>query len=136
MSTTRLLICDDVDDIRLLMRVAFENENDFEVVGEATNGQEGIEAARQFKPDVVLLDINMPVKGGIEALPEIRAALPDAAIVIFSGFEEWSLGQEAKRCGADAYIEKGTDVGIIMDKVRKVIAERRAASGDGAASVG
>ena len=127
---TRLLICDDVQDIRLLMRIAFENDGDFEVIGEAANGDEGIAAAHSLKPDVVLLDINMPVKGGIEALPEIRAAVPDATIVIFSGFEEWSLGEETHRCGADAYIEKGTDISEILTLVRAAVNQRRGSEDD------
>lgn len=136
MTTARLLICDDVDDIRLLMRVAFENDGGFEVVGEASNGDEGIEAARTLQPDAVLLDINMPIKGGIEALPEIRAAVPHAAIVVFSGFEEWSLGHEASSNGADAYIEKGTDLSIILERVRSLVQRRRSASDDGSTPVG
>ena len=125
MTPSRLLICDDVDDIRMLMRLAFESDADFEVVGEAANGEEGIKAARELKPDAVLLDINMPIKGGMEALPELRQIIPDAAIVIFSGFEEWSLGDHAHGRGADAYIEKGTDIGEILDRLREIIQKRR-----------
>jgi DNA-binding NarL/FixJ family response regulator len=124
MRPTRLVLCDDVDDIRMLMRVAFENDGDFEIVGEASNGEEGIAAVRELKPDALLLDVNMPVKGGLEALPTIREVAPDTAIVIFSGFEEWSLGGEAREQGADAYIEKGTDVGEIVELVRGVVQER------------
>ena len=136
MSAARLLICDDVDDIRLLMRIAFEGDDDFEVVGEAANGEEGIRAARQLKPDAILLDLNMPVLGGLEALPQMRRAVPDAAIVIFSGFEEWSRGSQARRCGADAYIEKGTDVGEVLQLVKTVIEGRRSGGSSGASSVG
>ena len=125
MTPARLLICDDVEDIRMLMRLAFENDSDFEVVGEASNGEEGIQAAKELKPDAVLLDINMPVKGGMEALPELREIVPDAAIVIFSGFEEWSLGEHAHGRGADAYIEKGTEIGEILDRIREIVQERR-----------
>jgi DNA-binding NarL/FixJ family response regulator len=127
MIAAKLLICDDVDDIRMFMRLAFESTSDFEVVGEAANGEESIVAARKLRPDAILLDVNMPVKGGLEALPDLREAVPDAAIVIFSGFEEWGPGGTAKALGADAYIEKGADVGEILDLVRCLVRERRRA---------
>lgn len=125
MNGVRLLICDDVEDIRMLMRVAFETDDDFEVIGEATNGAESVAAARTLSPDVILLDLNMPVKSGLDALPELREAVPDAAIVIFSGFEAWSLGDQTEDNGADAYIEKGTEVHEVVDHVRSVVLERR-----------
>jgi DNA-binding NarL/FixJ family response regulator len=130
MNAAKLLICDDVEEIRMLIRLAFEAEDDFEVVGEATNGEEGLVAARQLRPDAILLDVNMPVKGGLEALPDLRVAVPDAAIVMFTGFEESSLGGQAKDRGADGYIEKGTEVTQILDLMRCLVEERRSRNGE------
>lgn len=131
MSAAKLLICDDVDDIRMLIRVAFDSDDDFEVVGEASNGAEGIAAARALSPDVILLDINMPVRSGLDALPDLREVVPDAAIIIFSGFEDWSLSGRVQDHGADAYIEKGTEVHEIVDHVRTLVLDRRRAVAPG-----
>jgi len=127
-ASLKLLICDDVADIRLLMRAAFSTEPGFEVVGEAPDGEQAISYARELRPDVVVLDINMPGRNGLEILPELRRTVPDAAIVMFSGFEEWSRGGQARANGADAYIEKGTDVDEILESVRTAVARRRPAS--------
>jgi DNA-binding NarL/FixJ family response regulator len=127
-SAARVLICDDVADIRMLMRLTFETTPDFEVVGEATNGADGILAARKLRPDAILLDVHMPVKSGLDALPELRAAVPDAAIVMFTGFEEWSLRDHTEGDGADGYIEKGAGVNQILELVRSLVQARRNAT--------
>lgn len=123
----KLLICDDVDDIRMLVRLAFEGAPDFDVVGEASNGEEGIRAARELRPHAILLDAHMPVKSGLEALPDLREAVPNAAIVIFTGFEEWSLKAHAEEQGADGYIEKGAGIGEILDLMRSLVQVRQSA---------
>jgi DNA-binding NarL/FixJ family response regulator len=74
--------------------------------------------AESVQPDVVLLDLAMPVMDGLQALPALRAALPRARIVIFSGFEHQALAEEALQAGADAYIEKGTSVTQLVSRLR------------------
>lgn len=102
-----VLVVDDVADIRLLLRLALEGDGRFEIVGEAGDGSEAIDAAGRLRPDVVLLDLAMPVMDGLEALPGIRAQSPESKIVILSGFNARELSAEALSLGASSYMEKG-----------------------------
>jgi DNA-binding NarL/FixJ family response regulator len=114
----RVLVVDDAANLRELLTLLLESEDDFEVVGNAINGQQAIELTAALRPDVVLLDLAMPVMDGLSALPEIRAAVPAARIVIFTGFDQGSLVGEALAGGADAYLEKGASVTSLVDLLR------------------
>ena len=116
----RVLVVDDAANLRELLTLLLEVEDDFEVVGTAADGRQAIEAAESLHPDVVLLDLAMPVMDGLQALPELRAQLPQARIVIFSGFEHEALATEALQAGADAYIEKGTSVTSLVTQLREL----------------
>ena len=116
----RVLVVDDAANLRELLTLLLEVEDDFEVVGTAADGRQAIEAAQRLKPDVVLLDLAMPVMDGLQALPELRVHLPNARIVIFSGFEHEALAEEALLAGADAYIEKGTSVTQLVTQLREL----------------
>ena len=116
----RVLIVDDAANLRELLTLLLEVEDDFEVVGTAADGRQAIEAAELLRPDVVLLDLAMPVMDGLQALPALRAHLPHARIVIFSGFEHEALAEEAMQAGADAYIEKGTSVTQLVAQLREL----------------
>jgi DNA-binding NarL/FixJ family response regulator len=84
----RVLLVDDADDLRMLVRMLLERTGLFEVVGEASDGQAGITEAGVLQPDLVLLDLAMPVLDGLSAAPRIREAAPDARIVVLTGFDE------------------------------------------------
>jgi signal transduction histidine kinase len=79
----------------------------FEVVGEAGDGLEGVARAAQLQPELVLLDLAMPVMDGLEALPLIREQVPEAKVVIVSGFERRAMEPQVLEAGADAYLQKG-----------------------------
>jgi DNA-binding NarL/FixJ family response regulator len=113
---TRVLLCDDSPQIRELVRVVLEEEGT-EVVSEAENGREAVDEAERLQPDVVLLDLSMPVMDGLEALPEIRRVAPGARIVVFSGFDNERLVSQALALGADHYVPKGGDRDEIVDAV-------------------
>jgi DNA-binding NarL/FixJ family response regulator len=114
----RLLLCDDAAQLRRLYRMVFEAERDFVVIGEAGDGKEGISAARMLRPDVVLLDIAMPVMDGLEAIPGIRAAAPDAAIVMCTAMIDDRVRRRALELGATEFIEKGHDPRVLVEQVR------------------
>lgn len=114
----RVVICDDVSDFRLLMSTALQRSSGFVVAGEAGNGQEAIDLVRTERPDVVLLDISMPVMDGMEALPLIRVASPDSKIIMLTGFGGMELRERALNSGAVAYIEKGVRPSAIIEAVR------------------
>ncbi len=113
---TRVLLCDDSPQIRELVRIVLELEGN-EVVSEAENGREAVEEAQRLQPDVVLLDLSMPVMDGLEALPEIKRVAPDARIIVLSGFDNHRLVSQALALGADHYVPKGGDPDEIVDAV-------------------
>lgn len=103
----RVLIADDFQDVRMLLRLQLQRTGKYDVVGEAGNGEEAVELAKQLRPDVVLLDMSMPRMDGLQALPLIRAALPDVRVLVLSGFDEGTMARKAIELGADGYVEKG-----------------------------
>jgi len=101
---TRVLIADDSEFMRNLLREILEGE--FDIVGEAENGVEAVDMYGEYSPDLVMMDIVMPIRDGIEATAEIMDADPDATIIMCT-----SVGQEAKmksaiKAGAEGYITK------------------------------
>src|ERR1700719_2075428 len=84
MRRLRILVADDHEVMRTGVRALIEQEPGWQVCGTATNGQEAVEAARKLKPDVVVLDMTMPELDGLAALREIKHALPNTEVVIFS----------------------------------------------------
>ena len=104
--TIRILIADDHADIRRIVRSTLEQQAHFQVCGEAHDGGEAVKKAQRLKPDVVILNICMPVLNGFEAAREIRTTLPETAIIILSSQADKRYIEEAKRVGARAYIVK------------------------------
>jgi DNA-binding NarL/FixJ family response regulator len=123
-----VFLCDDVADIRLLMRFALEESNDLRVVGEAADGEAGVTGVAETQPDVVLLDLSMPRLDGLEVISRLREVSPATGIVIFSGFSAERMSDLAMRLGADRYLEKGTSIETVRDVVRGVAQERREAA--------
>lgn len=124
--SSRVVIADDVADIRFFLGTALTLDGFFEVVEEAADGAEALEKCRNARPDVVLLDMNMPVRSGLDVLPAIRAELPDAVIAVFSGFEAESLAERTLRLGADVYLEKGMSAFEVAERLKELVESRRA----------
>ena len=117
----RTVVADDVFDLRFMVKLALERSGRFEIVAEAENGAEAVEAAREHQPDLVLLDVSMPVKDGLEALPDIRSVSPNAKVVMLSGFEASRLASTAIASGASAYLEKGIPPGELVTQLLRVL---------------
>ena len=122
---TRVLVIDDSAAIRELVRHALDRTADFEVVAEASDGEAAVAAAREHQPGLVLLDIAMPDLDGLQALPLIRSVVPDATVVMLSGFSEQDAAAMAVENGAHGFIHKGLSVTLLLDQLREIIAMRR-----------
>lgn len=102
----RVLIVDDQEPFRSVAREVVEAAGDFEVVGEASTGEESVELARALRPDLVLMDVNLPGIDGTEATKRILAEPNAARVVLLSTYEEDELAERARDCGASAYVPK------------------------------
>jgi two-component system nitrate/nitrite response regulator NarL len=113
--TVRILIADDYPVIRTMVRSTLEEHPRFEVCGEAEDGAKAIEEAAKLKPDVVVLNVSMPVLNGFEAARQIKANLPETAVVILSSSVDQRFIEEAKKVGARAFVAK-TEIGKALVK--------------------
>ena len=121
----RVLIADDTSDIRLLLGIALGLAGDFEVVGEAPDGEVAVRLATELQPDVVLLDLAMPVMDGLEALPLIRERSASSFVVVLSGFGPSTMAEEALARGAHHYVQKGINPTELAEQLRSMVAARR-----------
>jgi len=110
----RVVLVDDAPEIRRLLRAVLEIDGRFAVAGEAEDGKEAIDVVAELRPDVVVLDVEMPHLTGPEALPEILARAPGTPVLVYSSARR-HVEREALAAGASAYREKGTDLAELMD---------------------
>jgi DNA-binding NarL/FixJ family response regulator len=115
------VLIDDSADLRGLLRFALSIAG-MDVVGEAGDGSAGIEVVRDESPDVVLVDLAMPVMDGAEALPHIRGLVPDARIIVLSGFGP-ELLEQMLNSGADGHLIKGTPLKEIVAYVEEQLGD-------------
>lgn len=136
----KVLIVDDSRLVRLTIKTILDRAEGFEVVGEAENGREGVDLARELNPDVITLDIEMPVMNGIECLRRLRILSPAKVIVLSSLTHPASpKAVEARLVGADAVIGKPSgsvsrDVdasggSLLIDTINRLMDEQDAARG-------
>lgn len=116
----RLIIVDDQPVIRRGLSMMLGAEPDIDVVAQAANGAEAIALAIQHRPDVVVMDLQMPRVGGVVATREITAALPQTRIVVLTTFDDDELVFEAIRAGAQAYLLKDSSEAEVLATVRSV----------------
>jgi len=114
----RILIVDDQDGIRRRLRSLLERAG-FQVC-EAVNGKQAVEKSKELRPDLVLLDLSMPVMTGLEALPLI-AQLNSTKILVLAVEESDEVKQEALRLGADGYIGKSSPLEFLVAEVRRLL---------------
>jgi len=119
-STIRILIADDHALVREGLRAVLGSEPDMEVVGEAATGKEVLERAAELRPDVILMDIQMPGINGIEASRRILDASPKVGVVVLTMFEDDESVFSAMRAGARGYVLKGAHPSEILKVLRAV----------------
>ena len=108
MCTVRVLLVDDFDGFRHSLRSFLRSQPGFEVVGEATDGNEAIEKAEQLRPDLVLMDLEMPNKDGFDATREIKYRLPETRVVVLSMHSSDVYRRAAREFHADDFIDKNS----------------------------
>ncbi|MGD8641463.1 MAG: response regulator transcription factor, partial [Gammaproteobacteria bacterium] len=117
----KVLLVDDHAVVRDGIRARFETHPDFEVVGEAVNGRDAIIKTGELEPDVVLMDISMPVMNGMDAARQIRNDYPDIKVIILTMHEHKEYIQGVIRCGAQGYIVKDVSSNEMINAIKTVV---------------
>lgn len=118
MKKLRLLLVDDQSLFREALRTLLSLQPDLEIVAEAENGERAVALAKVHRPDVVLMDLRMPVLGGVEATRRLTQAVPSARVVVLTTFEEDEDVFEALRAGAAGYLLKACSADKLCEAVR------------------
>lgn len=117
----KALIVDDEYLVRMGITQTIDwAEYNVEIIGEASNGEEGLELALQHRPDVIITDIRMPYMNGLELIEKIREQDMLVGIVVLSGYDEFQYAQAALRYGASTYLLKPINIEELADTVRSV----------------
>jgi len=115
-----VLVVDDSRFVRKALENAFLSDG-FKTCVEAKNGKEGIEAAKKCRPDLIILDLSMPVMNGLEAAPVLRTLFPKIPIFLFSLYAEAVSKQHASRAGVDLVISKNEPLSNVLDKAHEML---------------
>lgn len=118
--TIRILIADDHKMVRRGLQLFLTSRRDIQIVGEASTGQEALDLAASLSPDIVLMDIHMPVMGGIEATQRLAASHPKIKVIILTSFTDQDHALPAIRAGAKGYLLKDLEPDELVQAVRRV----------------
>ena len=121
-NTIRVAIADDDDMVRTALRRYLTQEPDVHWAGEASDGTDAILLVQSVRVDVLLLDVSMPRMGGLQALPQLRAAAPHTRVVMLSSHADDGYRKRALQLGATAYLLKGVDPQEIAEAIRAAMA--------------
>jgi DNA-binding NarL/FixJ family response regulator len=121
----RVVIADDHPMMREGLKYMLGHQEDLEIVGEAGNGHEVIAAVRALDIDVLVLDLNMPGRHGIELITQIVSEAPKVSILVWSGLDERQYALRAMRAGARGYVNKEREPGQLLEAIRRVASGQR-----------
>ena len=116
-----VLIVDDNAYIRQALCELFKGEVDFEVCGEAENGKEAIAKARELHPDLIVLDLSMPVMNGLDAARELKRLMPAVPLLMYSAFGDRLVEQQARLVGISELVSKSQPATILVSKARSLL---------------
>ena len=121
MSHIKIALIDDHTLFRSGIKALLSRQNDFEVIGEAADGLSGVKLVAQTRPDIVLLDLDMPVMNGREALAQILSAHPEQTVVMLTVSEDSDDLTECMRIGARGFLLKNINADFLLDSIRKAV---------------
>ena len=124
-SMTRVVLADDHRMLRSILKGFLESEPEIEVVAEAEDGLQALQAAAEFKPDVVISDLRMEKMDGLELAREIQETLPATRVIILSMHNDPAVISQAMEAGASGYVLKGTDLGDLLRAIEQVSSGQR-----------
>jgi DNA-binding NarL/FixJ family response regulator len=116
-----VLVVDDNASIRQALCRVFTSEAELALCGEAENGREAIEKAQALHPDLIVMDLSMPVMNGIDAARTLKALMPMVPVIIFSEYSDVFSEQEAQSAGISALVSKSEHVSVLIDRVRALL---------------
>jgi two-component system chemotaxis response regulator CheY len=116
-----VLIVDDNRYIRQSLCEQFQRESDFEVCGEAENGKEAIAKALELHPDLIVLDLSMPVMNGLDAARELKQLMPTVPLIMYSAFGDTFMEQQARLIGISELVSKSQPAVILVSKARSLL---------------
>jgi DNA-binding NarL/FixJ family response regulator len=118
----KVLLADDVDEVRMLLRMNLTLDGRFSVVGEAADGSSAVALTASLRPDVVVLDLYMPGMPGLQAIPQILEYSPQTKVVVLSGrMDARELEPQAKALGAQACLDKNSDFHHLTSKLIEAV---------------
>ena len=121
-----ILIVDDNAHIRLALYELFTRESDFEVCGDAENGKEAIARALELHPDLIVLDLSMPVMNGLDAARELKRLMPTVPLIMCSAFGDVFAAQQARLIGISELVSKSQPADILVNKARSLFYQNAA----------
>lgn len=121
MDTARVLVVEDVPELSRLLEMTFELDGRFVPIGTATSGGAALDLAARERPDAIVLDLAIDGVDGISVLPSLRALLPDARIIIFTGHDDARLREQAMQAGASSWVLKGGDLSRLLDELSSAL---------------
>ena len=119
--TKSILVVDDNAVIRRSLRHILESIEGWRVIGEAVDGRDAIEKARDLKPDLIVLDLAMPVMNGLEAARELNHIMPEVPLLMYSAFADKFMEKQAFAVGVKAVISKASDMETLVSQARTLL---------------
>jgi DNA-binding NarL/FixJ family response regulator len=125
LASIRVLVVDDFEPFREVVRLTLAERLDLEVIGEASDGPEAVQKAVELKPDLILLDLGLPTMNGVEVARRFRQLVPDARIIFFSQESSVDLVEEARQMGVWGYVMKAKAGSQLLPAVDAVISGKQ-----------
>jgi DNA-binding NarL/FixJ family response regulator len=132
---TRILIADDHEVMRSVLRHLLDSHEGWQVCSEAKNGGEAVAKAADLRPDVIVLDLAMPIMDGVQAAREILKSRPEAVVVMFTLHSSEQLERTAAQVGVKRVISKAHNGSRLLSAIEEVLAERRSQSASGSGQI-